>query len=55
MLGKEVQAGGYRVNPERSDPPESHICVPTMTIEGESYRRRAAEVTRKAPRARPTS
>ena len=26
-----------------------------ITIEGESYRRRAAEVTRKAPRAKPTS
>jgi len=26
-----------------------------ITIEGESYRRRAAEVTRKAPRSKPTS
>jgi hypothetical protein len=26
-----------------------------ITIEGESYRRRAAELTRKTPRAKPTS
>jgi len=32
MLRKEVQAGGYRVNAERSDPPESHVCVLTMSM-----------------------
>jgi len=40
MLRKEVQAGGYRVNAERSDPPESHVCVLTMMVQGESYRLR---------------
>ncbi len=51
MLGEEVQAGGYRVNAECLDPPKSHVCVPTMTIEGESYRRRVAEAKQKSTRA----
>jgi hypothetical protein len=33
---------------EREDPAKLHVCIPTITLEGDSYRRRVAEA-RKAP------
>src|SRR5262249_23850905 len=40
VLGKEVQACGYRIDVERADPANMHVCVPTITLKGDSYRLR---------------
>ena len=54
VLGTQEQARRDRVNANRQDPAQTRICVPIMTITGESYRlrekRRAGALKVPAPR-----
>ncbi len=45
----------YRINVEREDPAKLHVCVPTITNDGDSYRCRVAEAKRNSPRTPPGS
>ena len=54
MLRMQEQARHHRVDANRQDPAQPRICVPTITITGESYRlrekRRAGALKIPAPK-----
>ena len=51
VFGKKEKTRTHRVDPDGQDPAQTHICVSTIAIEGESYRKREAEQAQKAKQA----
>ena len=51
VFGKQVETRDHRVDTDGQDPTQTHICVSTMPIEGDSYRLREAELAQQARRA----
>ena len=60
MLGVQEQTRPDRVDANGQDPAHPCACVPTMVVEGQSFRRREAELTqqrrtRQSPRRTSTT